>query len=333
MRRLALCGCERRLTTERAANGKILKASVEGKAGGARMSRRNVKHALWGLLFISPWIIGFLGFQLYPLALSLYYSLTDSSLVKVGSFVGFDNYVKLFTKDKDFIPSMQVTLLYTFVAVPAKLAFALFVAVILNRNSRVMSLYRTVYYLPSILGASVAISLLWRFLFMNEGVVNALLGKLGLPGVHWLGDPSVALYTICLLVVWQFGTSMVLFLAGLKQIPSELYDAARVDGAGRLRTFAAITLPLLTPILFFNLVMQLIGALQEFTAAFIVTNGGPMKSTYLIGLKIYDEAFMEMRMGYASAVSWVLFLFILAVTLIIFRTSKYWVHYEDGGRS
>ncbi|MBN2983018.1 sugar ABC transporter permease [Cohnella algarum] len=291
-----------------------------------------MRHALWGLLFISPWLLGFLGFQFYPLAMSFYYSLTDSSLVKTGDFIGLDNYVKLFSQDKDFFPSMRVTLLYTFVAVPIKLAFALLVAVLLNRNSKVMHVYRTVYYLPSILGASVAISLLWRFLFMNEGVVNSLLGKLGLPGVDWLGDPDVALFTISLLVVWQFGTSMVLFLAGLKGIPSELYDAAKVDGAGRFRTFGAITLPLLTPILFFNLVMQLIGALQEFTAAFVVTNGGPMKATYLIGLKIYDEAFLEMRMGYASAVSWVLFLFILLVTLILFRSSNRWVHYEDGGR-
>ncbi|ASA24057.1 carbohydrate ABC transporter permease [Paenibacillus donghaensis] len=297
------------------------------------MGNRNVKHALWGLLFISPWVIGFLCFQLYPLALSLYYSLTDSSLVKIGEFIGLDNYVKLFTKDKDFFPSMRVTVLYTFVAVPAKLAFALLIAVILNKNSRMMNIYRTVYYLPSILGASVAISLLWRFLFMNEGVVNSLLGKIGIPSINWLGSPKVALYTISLLVVWQFGTSMVLFLAGLKNIPAELYDAAKVDGSGKLRTFAAVTLPLLTPIIFFNLIMQLIGALQEFTAAFIVTNGGPMKATYLIGLKIYDEAFMQMRMGYASAVSWVLFLFILVVTLLIFRTSRYWVHYEDGGRS
>jgi len=290
------------------------------------------RYALWGLLFISPWLIGFLWFQLYPLVLSFYYSLTDSKIASAGKYVGFQNYVKIFTSDRDFYPSMRVTFLYTLIAVPAKLAVALFVAIILNRNGRMMNVYRTVYYLPSILGASVAISILWRFLFMREGVINKILGLVHIPSINWLGSPDVALFTISLLVVWQFGTSMVLFLAGLKQIPAELYEAAKVDGAGKLRSLAMITLPLLTPIIFFNLVMQMIGALQEFTAAFVVTNGGPLKSTYLIGLKIYDEAFQDMDMGYASALSWILFLVILVITLFIFRTAKSWVHYEDGGR-
>ncbi|MFC4600141.1 carbohydrate ABC transporter permease [Cohnella hongkongensis] len=291
------------------------------------------RHEMWGLVFIAPWIIGFIAFQLYPLALSFYYSLTQSSLVRAGNFVGLDNYIKIFANDRDFWPSMKVTLLYTIMAVPAKLAVALLVALILNKNSRIMNVYRTIYYLPSILGASVAISILWRFLFMGEGVVNQLLAAVRLPRVNWLGDPDVALYTISLLVVWQFGTSMVLFLAGLKQIPAELYDAASVDGAGKLRMLGVITLPLLTPIIFFNLVMQMIGALQEFTAAFIITNGGPMKATYLIGLKIYDEAFQEMRLGYASALSWILFACIMFVTLLLFRSARSWVHYEDGGKA
>jgi len=297
------------------------------------MLKRKQKFALWGLLFISPWIVGFLWFQLYPLLLSFYYSLTDSGAVRMGKFVGIDNYVKIFTRDRDFWPSMRVTFIYALMAVPAKLIVAFLVALAMNRNSRVMNLYRTVYYLPSILGASVTISILWRFLFMREGVVNRVLGFFGIPAVDWLGNPDVAIYTISLLVVWQFGSSMVLFLAGLKQIPGELYDAAAVDGAGRLRTLFNVTLPLITPIIFFNLVMQTIGALQEFTAAFIITNGGPLKSTYLIGLKIYDEAFQDMDMGYASALSWVLFVVILLITLLIFRTAKSWVHYEDGGRA
>lgn len=289
--------------------------------------------ALWGLLFVSPWIIGFLVFQLYPLILSLYYSFTDSTVVKTGKFIGFDNYVRMFTKDKDFFPSIKVTIIYSLIAVPAKLAFALLVAMILNTKSKAVNLYRTLYYLPSILGGSVAISILWRFLFMKEGVINQFLHFFHIPAVNWLGSPSVALGTISLLVVWQFGSSMVLFLAGLKQISAELYEAAMVDGASKFRMLRLITLPLLTPIIFFNLVMQTINALQEFTAAFVVTNGGPLKSTYLFGLKIYDEAFQNMKMGYASALSWFLFAIILLLTLLIFRSSRSWVHYQDGGKS
>lgn len=297
------------------------------------MHKRKRKLALWGLLFISPWIAGFLWFQLYPLLLSFYYSLTDSGAVRMGKFVGIENYVKIFTRDRDFWPSMRVTFIYALMAVPAKLTVAFLVALALNQKRRVMNVYRTVYYLPSILGASVTISILWRFLFMREGIVNRALGFFGVPAVDWLGSPDVAIYTISLLVVWQFGSSMVLFLAGLKQIPGDLYDAAAVDGAGSVRVLFNVTLPLITPILFFNLVMQTIGALQEFTAAFVITNGGPLKSTYLIGLKIYDEAFQEMDMGYASALSWVLFVVILLITLLIFRTARSWVHYEDGGRT
>lgn len=297
------------------------------------MKHLTLRNSMWGLLFISPWLIGFAWFQLYPLVLSFYYSFTDYSVVKATHFVGLKNYITMFTTDKDFFPSLKATFLYTLIAVPAKLAFALFIAIILNTKGRFVNLYRTMYYLPSILGGSVAISILWRFLFMREGIVNQALAFFHIPSVDWLGSPSVALLTISFLVVWQFGSSMVLFLAGLKQIPKDLYEAAMVDGAGRLRMFASITVPLLSPIILFNLVMQTIGALQEFTAAFVVTNGGPVKSTYLIGLKIYDDAFQTLKMGYASALSWVLFAIILILTMLIFRSAKSWVHYEDGGRS
>ncbi|MCR8633739.1 carbohydrate ABC transporter permease [Paenibacillus radicis (ex Xue et al. 2023)] len=297
------------------------------------MKKITSAHAWWGLLFVSPWIIGFIWFQLYPLLLSFYYSFTDATVVKPGKFIGLANYSKMLTTDKDFLPSLNVTLIYSIIAVPAKLAFALLIAVILNMKSKAVNFYRTIYYLPSILGGSVAISILWRFLFMKEGVVNNVLGYLHIPPINWLGSPTVALGTISLLVVWQFGSSMVLFLAGLKQIPGELYEAAMVDGAGKLRMFRQITLPLLTPIILFNLVMQTINALQEFTAAFVVTNGGPLKATYLLGLKIYDEAFLNMKMGYASALSWFLFAIILLLTLLIFRSARSWVHYEDGGKN
>jgi oligogalacturonide transport system permease protein len=285
----------------------------------------------WGWLFIAPWMIGFLVFQIYPLLASLIYSFTDFSILKRPIWIGLQNYVHMFTQDDHFWGSLQVTLLYALISVPWKLIFALFIAMILNMKLKLINFFRTVYYLPSIMGGSVAIAILWRFLFMKSGIINRWLSQVGIPPIDWLGSPNVALITISLLHVWQFGSSMVLFLAGLKQIPEDLYEAGRIDGAGRVRLFFKITLPMLTPILFFNLIMQSINALQEFTGAFVITNGGPMYATYLFGLKIYDEGFQFLKMGYASALSWVLFGVMMLLTLLLFKSSKSWVHYEDGG--
>jgi len=285
----------------------------------------------WGLLFILPWLIGFLVLQAYPLIASLIYSFTDYNPAKHVSFVGLQNYITMFTKDERVFQSLKVTIIYAAIAVPAKLIFALFIAMVLNMKLKFINFFRTVYYLPSIFGGSVAVAIVWRLLFMQDGLVNSMLSFLHLPRVDWLGDPKVALYTISILLVWQFGSSMVLFLAGLKQIPAELYEACKVDGGGRITAFFNITLPMLTPIIFFNLVMQSIGALQDFTASFVITNGGPMYATYLFGLKIYDDGFGLMKMGYASAMSWVLFIIIIVLTAVIFKTSDSWVYYEDGG--
>ena len=293
--------------------------------------KRRAKGQRIGLLYISPWLIGFVVLTLVPFVASLVYSFTDYSMVREQRFIGWANYIEMFTKDPVFYQSLRVTLLYVVMAVPAKLIVALLVAMLLNRQMRGMGIYRTIYYLPSILGGSVAVSVLWRFLFMREGLVNEFLAKLSLPPLNWLGDPDLALFTITLLPVWEFGSSMVLFLAGLKQVPRELYEASTVDGAGKVRTFFSITLPLLTPIILFNLIMQTINAFQQFTAAFVITNGGPMKATYLYGVMLYDNAFQFFRMGYASAQSWVLFLIILAFTFVLFKTSNRWAHYEDGG--
>lgn len=285
-----------------------------------------------GLAYISPWIIGFLIFQGYPFFASLYYSLTSYDLLNAPRFIGFDNYVNIFTNDSTFYTSLRVTLIYTIIAVPLKLAFALLVAVILNQKLKGVNFFRTVYYLPSIMGGSVAIAVLWRFLFMKEGVINQILAFLHIPSVNWLGSQHVALFTISLLTVWQFGSSMVLFLAGLKQVPAELYEVGRVEGASRIRMFFRITLPLITPILLFNLIMQMVGAFQEFTNAFVILpDGGPLKSTYLYGMKLYEEGFRHLKMGYASALSWVLFLIIIVFTGMVFKSSGYWTHYEDGG--
>jgi oligogalacturonide transport system permease protein len=298
------------------------------RAGGANMSHTQ-KRKLWGIAFISPWLVGFSVFQLYPLLASLYYSMTDLGFLNTPVFIGLKNYIDLLTKDGDFFQSIKVTLWYAFFSVPVKLMFALAVAMLMNMRLKGINLFRAVYYLPSIMGGSVAISLLWRFFFMKEGVVNNLLGKLGIPAISWIGDPDIALYTIGLLIVWQFGSSMVLFLAALRQIPHELLEVARIDGAGRVKVFAHITIPLITPIIFFNFVMQMINAFQQFTSAFVVTNGGPMKATYLMGLKIYTDGFRFFRMGYASASSWLLFAIILVFTALIFRSSSLWVYYNN----
>ncbi|WP_080832357.1 carbohydrate ABC transporter permease [Cohnella massiliensis] len=297
----------------------------------APVRRKKRKGQAIGLAYISPWLIGFLVLTLFPFVASLVYSFTDYNMVGSFHFVGLANYVEMFTNDPTFAQSLKVTLLYVLMAVPAKLAIALLVAMALNIKMKGIGFYRTIYYLPSILGGSIAVSVLWRFLFMKEGLVNSMLSSLSISPINWLGDPKLALFTISLLPVWEFGSSMVLFLAGLKQVPQELYEAAKVDGAARFRTFFHITLPLLTPIVLFNLIMQTINAFQQFTAAFVITDGGPMKSTYLYGLMLYDNSFQFFKMGYASAQSWILFVIILLFTLVLFKTSNRWAHYEDGG--
>jgi oligogalacturonide transport system permease protein len=282
-----------------------------------------------GYLYIAPWIIGFLSFQLYPLIASLVYSFTNYNLGEHVRFVGIANYRSIFTVDPDFYNSLKVTFIYVLFSVPLKVGFALLIALILNMRLRGMNIFRTIYYLPSILGGSVAVSILWRYLFAGDGLVNRVLSLAALPPMNWLTDARVALFTIGLLAVWQFGSSMVLFLAGLKQVPSELYEAGRVDGAHKLTMFVRITLPMISPIVFFNLVMQMINAFQDFTSAFIITGGGPLKATWLYGLMLYWNGFAFFKMGYAAALSWVLFVIILSFTLLLFRSSRYWTFYSE----
>lgn len=288
------------------------------------------RYQLWGLLFISPWLLGFGIFQLYPLLSSFVTSFTNIHVLRGGYWTGLENYVRLFTRDRDFWPTVGTTLKYVLMCVPAKLAFALIVAMLMNIKARGIEFMRTIYYLPSIFGGSVAISILWRFLFMHDGLVNSLTGLLGIPPVDWLGTTQTALFTVSLVTVWQFGSSMVLFLAGLKNIPEELYESAKIDGAGSARRFTAITLPSLSPIIFFNLVMQMINAFQEFTLPFVITDGGPAHSTYLYSMMIYENGFKFLKSGYANALSWILFLAIMLVTAFIFKSSPYWVFYNSG---
>ncbi|MCI8800022.1 MAG: sugar ABC transporter permease [Lachnospiraceae bacterium] len=282
-------------------------------------------------LYIAPWIIGFLVFQAYPLAASFFYSFTDLSMLKSWDFIGLENFREIFTHDRIFVQSLKVTVLYVVVSVPLKLAFALLIAMLLNMKVRGIGAFKVLYYLPSILGGSVGISILWRFLFNRNGLINLMLGKLGITAVDWLGSPRNALFTISMLSVWQFGSSMVLFLAALKQIPRDLYEAAEVDGAGKVKMFFRITVPMITPIILFNIIMQMINAFQEFAAPFLITKGGPLKSTYLYGMMLYDNSFTYLKMGYSSALSWIMFVIIMALTALIFRSSEYWAFYQDGG--
>lgn len=291
--------------------------------------RRKIKK-YEGFLYISPWLIGFFALQLYPLVISFYYSFTDFTMIKKPQFTGIDNYIKIFTNDPYYFKSLKVTFLYVLYSLPLKLIFALFIAMLLNKKIRGIGFFRTIYYLPSIFGGSVAIFILWRFIFMKDGLLNNMLSVFQVKAFDWIGNPSTSLPTLSLLQIWQFGSPMVLFLAGLKQIPEQLYEAARIDGASPAKQFFKITLPMLSPIIQFNLVMQMVQLFQDFSSAFIITpNGGPLKDTYLYGMMLYQNAFQFFKMGYASAQSWILFAIIITFTILIFRASNKLVHYED----
>lgn len=294
----------------------------------------SLKNNLIGYTFISPFVIGFLIFTLYPTFMSLYYSFTDYDLLMPATWAGLDNYSAMF-EDKRYLHSLKVTLIYVFAGVPLRLAFALFVAMILNNASKAVGLYRTVYYLPSIIGGSVAVSIMWRNVFGDEGIVNGLLNFLGFESVRFFGDPQAALFMLISLSVWQFGSSMLIFLAGLKNIPGELYEAASVDGAGFFRRFFSITIPMLTPIILFNLIMQLISAFMTFVPAYIISKGegGPLDGTLLYSLYLFKQAFVYFDMGFASAMAWVMLIIVGILTALVFASSRLWVHYEsEGGR-
>ena len=294
--------------------------------------RKDPRRRYVGLAYIAPWLIGLLVFQAYPFLYSLVLSFTNKTLSDNTSFIGLANYIRLFTRDRDFYKVCEVTFKYVIFAVPGRVLFALLIALLMNTNHRGVHLFRTLYYLPSIFGGSVAIAVVWKLMFQNNGVVNAMLGVLGIDAIKWLGHPKVALTTITIIPIWQFGSSMVLFLAALKNVPSELYEASRIDGCRPVGMFFRITLPMISPILLFNLMMQMISCFQEFSIAFVMTGGGPNRATYLYGIKLYNEAFTNFNMGYASALSWIMFIGIMICTLLIQFSSRYWVFYGDGGK-
>ena len=288
-----------------------------------------------GYAFLMPWLVGFVCFSLGPVLASLYLSFTKFDLLRPAQWIGADNYMRMFTADARFWQSLKVTFSYMLMEVPLKLAFALLVAVVLDKAIRGGALYRALFYIPSLLGGSVAIAVLWRQLFEGNGTLNQiLLWLFNYKGPSWIANPDTAIYTLVLLAVWQFGSPMIIFLAGLRQIPQDLYEAASMDGAGTWRKFRKITLPLLAPVIFFNMVLQIIEGFKAFTPAYVVSGGtgGPIDSTLFYTLYLYQEAFSYFRMGYASALAWVLLLIIGAFTGISFLTSKYWVYYEDDPR-
>ena len=254
----------------------------------------------------------------------------DYNKLSDPKFVGLANYVKLFTGDKLFKTSLGVTFQFVFIAIPLRLAFALLVALILNRESKMVPVYRVLYYLPSILGGSVAVSVMWRYCFSKTGVLNTALQALGIAcDISWISNKDTAIWSLILLFIWQFGSPMLIFLSGLKQIPRSYYEAAECDGAGPVVRFFKITLPLLTPIIFFNLVMQMIGGFMVFSQAMIITDGGPMNRTLVYALYLYRQSFAYYKMGYGCAMAWVLMMIIGFFTLLVFRSSSAWVFYEN----
>ena len=278
-----------------------------------------------GLVCTSPFIIGLFAFLLIPMGMSLYYSLCNYSVLSTPTFAGFKNYVNAFTADPLFWTSMKVTFFFALVSVPLRLVFALIVALLLQKTSKANAFYRAAYYLPSIIGGSVAVSILWKRMFATDGVINQILGT----NYPFLGNTSTAIWTLILLSIWQFGSSMLIFLSALKQIPASLYEAAEIDGANKVRTFFKITLPLLTPTIFFNLVMQMIKGFLAFTQCYIITQGKPMNSTLFYTVYMYQQSFEFYNTGYGAALAWIMLMVIGTITAILFATKKFWV-YEGG---
>jgi multiple sugar transport system permease protein len=305
-------------------------SAASRRRAGARRRREDVA----GYVFLSPWLLGLLGITTIPMLISLYLSFTDySPLTSVGeaNWIGLDNYRRMFTADPSYWHAVRVTVTFALVAVPLKLTAALAVALLLNRTFRGIAWFRGLFYLPSLLGGSVALAIVWRSMFNREGAFNSFLAIFGVEGAPWVNDPGWALQTLMLLAIWQFGAPMVIFLAGLKQVPVELYEAASVDGASWWRQFRHITLPMLSPVIFFNLVLETIHGFQGFTSAFVLSGGtgGPVDSTLMYTLDLYIKGFVELDMGYASAMAWVFLVVIGLITVVLFSTGRFWVHYSD----
>ena len=293
--------------------------------------KRQLRENIAGYLIISPWLIGFLAFAVLPIIMSMFYSFTNYNILGSPVFNGLANFKRM-GQDPLFWQSLKVTFTYAFISVPCRLIFAFLLAVLFKRASRMIRFYNAVYYLPSLVGGSVAVAVIWRRMFSADGLVNTALQTLGFRiNISWIGNVNTALWVIIFLSIWQFGSSMLIFLAGLRQIPKTYYEAASIDGAGWAVKFFRITLPQMTPIIFFNLIMQLINGFTVFNQAFIISGGkgDPQFSTLVYSLYLYLRAFSYHQMGYSSALAWVLVLIIAVLTGILFKTSDNWVYYES----
>lgn len=291
--------------------------------------RKEWKNVLVGYAFILPVIIGLVVFTTVPFFYSLYLAFTDYNGLKAPEWVGLQNFKTMFLEDDKFWLSFKITFKFAVIQVPLKLIFALLVAMLLARKAKGIGIYRVAFYIPSVLGGSVAIAMTWKILWGNSGPVNGLLNALGFESINFLKDTRLALYVLILLGVWQFGASMLIFLAGIKDIPEMYYEAARIDGANALQRFFKITMPLLTPCIFFNLINGIIGSLQAFNSAYLISDGGPLNSTLYYGLNLYRQAFEYSKFGYASAMAWFMLLIIAVLTALVFRSSSGWVFYQS----
>lgn len=293
------------------------------------------REALWAYVFISPWLIGFVFFTLGPMLASLYFSFTDYDIVTPPRWTGIQNYVNLFHDDL-FWHALGVTFKFALIALPLNLIISYLIAVLLNQNIRGRNLWRTIYFLPSVI-AGVAVALLWARIFDPKyGILNPFLEKLGIEGPGWLSDPSWAIPALVIMSLWAVGGNIILYLAGLQGVPTDLYDAAKVDGATTLQRFWHVTLPMTTPVIFFNVVLGMIATFQYFTEVYVISSGntvggglgGPARSTLFYNIYLYQNAFKYFHMGYASTMAWILFIIVLVITLLVFRSSTAWVYYE-----
>ena len=277
-----------------------------------------------GYVFILPFIVGFIAFMALPMLLSFGFSFTRYNIL--------ENYKTMFTSDPKFWKVFGVTMYYVLFSVPLRLLMALIVAMLLVKSTKLSGFYRAVYYLPSIIGSSVAVAILWKRMFASDGVINALLQTIGINSeIAWLGRTDTAIWTLIILAVWQFGSSMLIFLSGLKQIPVSLYEAATVDGANGIQRFFKITLPMLTPTIFFNLINQLINGFMAFTQSYIITQGKPRDSTLFYTVYMYFNSFTYNKLGYGCAMAWFMIFVVGMLTLILFKTQNKWVYYESEG--
>lgn len=293
--------------------------------------KRQLREDITGFLFIGPWLIGFLAFSVIPIIMSLYFSFTNYDILGSPKFNGLANFIRM-GKDPMFWQALKVTFNYAFISIPSRLVFAFFLAALFKRGTRMVRFYQAAYYLPSLVGGSIAVAVMWRRMFTSDGMINLFLQAIGINStLSWIGNKDTALGVIMVLAIWQFGSSMLIFLAGLRQIPKTYYEAASIDGAGWIHQFFKITLPQMTPIIFFNLIMQLISGFTVFNQAFVISGGrgDPQYATLVYALYLYLRAFTYNEMGYGSALAWILVLIIAIFTAFIFKTSDRWVYYES----